>query len=321
VWRYDGETGEGGPLTIQAVDLAIGPGGMIYAWGTGSYAGPVVRYSRDLEPAPLPATGKHTYGSLYGRAGRGCSVCGMDVDARGRVFATWGTNECHVRAYDADGQLLPSERKVAPKNGDHGEEIPAVITGVSGYGGSIRVDGAGNLYLVQQGLPKGTPAPSGYERDPAWQHATGTVLQFGPEGGEPSKGEDAVVGFRGVRKVYPGVGPISRWRCVGACACTKPRFDVDPYGRLFLPNAITFSVSVRDNAGNEIVRFGRYGNFDCQGPESIEPEPPIPLGWPVAVGASDRYIYVGDCLNHRVVRVDKTFALETTCTISREKEE
>ncbi|MBM4039889.1 MAG: hypothetical protein FJ290_15400, partial [Planctomycetes bacterium] len=88
VWRYDGETGEGGLVKIKAVDLAVGPGGMVYAWGTGGYSGPVVRYTRDLEPAPLEATGKHTYGSLYGRAGRGCSVCGLDVDARGRVFAT-----------------------------------------------------------------------------------------------------------------------------------------------------------------------------------------------------------------------------------------
>jgi len=42
-----------------------------------------------------------------------------------------------------------------------------------------------------------------------------------------------------------------------------------------------------------------------------EPSPAIPIGWPVCVGASDRYIYVGDCLNHRIVRVDKKFAAES----------
>jgi hypothetical protein len=315
VWRYNGETGEGGPLKIKAVDLAIGPGGFIYAWGTGSYAGPVVRYTRDLEPAPLEATGKHTYGSLYGRAGRGCSVCGLDVDARGRVFATWGTNDCHVMGYDADGKPLPAERTAATGEEGKKQEFPALITGVSGYGGSIRVDLAGNIYLAQKGLPKDYKPPAGYEKDEAWRQAVGSILKFGPKGGERSKAEDAVMGFAGVLAVYPGCGPISQWRCDGACACTKPRFDLDPFGRLYIPNAISFSVSVRDNAGNEIIRFGGYGNFDAQGPKSKEPKPGIPLGWPVAVGATDRFIYVGDCLNHRVVRADKSFAAEATCPL------
>ena len=46
-----------------------------------------------------------------------------------------------------------------------------------------------------------------------------------------------------------------------------------------------------------------------------EPRLAIPLGWPVAVAATDRHVYVGDCLNHRVVRADKTFAVEATCPI------
>lgn len=315
IWRYHGETGEGGPLGIRAVDLAIGPGGLIYAWGTGSYAGPIVRYNRDLTPAPLPATGKHAYGSLYGRAGRGCSVCGIAADARGRVFATWGTNDCHVQAYDADGTLMPAERTAATGEEGKKREFPALITGVSGYGGSIRVDLAGNLYLVQAGLPKGFAPPKGYEKDEAYRHAVGTILKFGPNGGERSKADDARMGFSGVLALYPDCGPISRWRCDGACACTKPRFHVDPFGRLYIPNAITFSVSVRDNTGNEIVRFGHYGNFDAEGPKSVERKPEVPLGWPVAVGATARFIYVGDCLNHRVVRADKFFAAEAACPV------
>ena len=89
------------------------------------------------------------------------------------------------------------------------------------------------------------------------------------------------------------------------------------FGRLYIPNGITFSVSVRDNANNEIVRFGAYGNYDCQGPASREPNPAIPLGWPVTAGASDHAIYVGDCLNHRVVRVEKTFIAEAEVRVPR----
>jgi hypothetical protein len=308
---------------------------MVYTWGTsGRYTGPVARYTRDLAPAPLAETGKHTYGSLYGRAGRGCPVCGMDVDPGGRVYATWGANECHVRVYDAAGKLAPADRVVTVKQGGKTEQVPALITGVSGYGGSIRVDRAGNVYLVQQGLPKGFKPPRGFEKDEGFRHAAASILKFGPAGGERTKGDDAVLGFRGVLRVYPGCGPISRWRCIGACACTKPRFDVDGYGRLFIPNALAFCVSVRDNAGNEIVRFGRYGNFDAQreiggrdtgsrkggerrGSVSRPPisRPEIPLGWPVAVGAGERHVYVGDCLNHRVIRVDKTYAAEARCEI------
>ena len=301
--------GDGHPPPERFFDLQLPD------WGTGSYAGPIVRYTRELEPAPLPTTGKHTYGSLYGRAGRGCSVCGLDVDARGTVYATWGSNDCHVRAYDPNGQLVPSERTAKLGEGEEKGEAPALITGVSGYGGSIRVDPAGSIYLAQQGVPKDHKPPKGFEKDEAYRNAIGSILKFGPKGGERSKGDDAMLGFSGVQAIYPGCGPISRWRCVGACACTKPRFDVDAYGRPYIPNAITFCVSVRDNAGNEIVRFGHYGNFDAQGPGSKEPKPEVPLGWPVAAGASEKSIYVGDCLNHRVVRVDKAFAAEAVCSI------
>jgi hypothetical protein len=90
---------------------------------------------------------------------------------------------------------------------------------------------------------------------------------------------------------------------------------VDDYGRLYIPNALTFSVSIRDNADNEIAKFGGYGNFDCQGPKSKEPAPVIPLGWPVGAGASEKYVYVGDALNHRVVRVDKSYRAEAIVPI------
>jgi hypothetical protein len=238
------------------------------------------------------------------------------VDLQGRVYATFGSNECHVRVYDAKGELLEyaQREKVADSRGQ-AKEIPVAIAGVTGYGGSIRVDAAGNLYLLQAGLPKDYKAPPGYEKDEAFQQAVGTIYKFPPAGGEVKTRNGSVLGVVGAIGKYPGCGPVSRWRAVGACACTKPRFDVDGFGRLYIPNGVTFSVSVRDNADNEIAHFGGYGNFDCQGTGSKEPKPEIPLGWPVTAGASDRYIYVGDCLNHRVVRVDKQYAVQATMKI------
>lgn len=316
VWRFDGG-GEGGLLRITAVDLAIGPGGLVHTWGVeGGYHGPIARYTRELKPAPLEATGRHTYGRLSGRAGRGSSVCGMDVDARGRVYVTDGSNVCHVRVYGTDGQIVPFEQRVLVSGEKGRQEVPAAVDYVSGYGGSIRVDAAGNIYLLQAGRPKGHRPPRGYQKDEAYAATGGTILKFPPTGArraaplnEGGRGGDALA-FKDVLAMYPDCGPISGWRCDGACACTKPRFDVDAWRRLFIPNAITFRVSVRDNAGNEILQFGQYGNFDCQGPASREPRPGIPLGWPIAVGAGERHIFVGDCLNHRVVRLDKTWAAE-----------
>lgn len=312
VWRFQGESGEGGPLEIRAVDLAIGPGGTIYTWGTsGSYEGPIARYGRDLKPAPLPATGKHTFGYLYGRAGRGSSVCGLDVDAQGRVYATFGGNECHVRVYDAKGELVDFKQREKVNDPREGpKEIPVAICGASGCGGSIRVDRAGNIYLLQGGLPKDYTPPPGYEKDEAFRQAVGTIYKFPPTGGEVRSAGNRAAEVKGAIGKYAGCGPVSQWRAVGSCVCTKPRFGLDDFGRLYIPNGITFSVSVRDNADNEIVRFGAYGNFDCQGPASKEPRPDIPLGWPVTAAASDRFIYVGDCLNHRVIRADKHYAAE-----------
>jgi hypothetical protein len=310
VWRYDGVTGEGGPLEIRAVDVAIGPRGDIYTFGTpGGFEGPITRFTRDLKPSPLPSSQKNTFGYIYGRAGRGVSMCGMDVDAQGKVYATFGSNECHVRVYDAQGQLVdfPRTQKAVEKGAT---EVPVAISGVTGYGGSLRVDRAGNIYLLQGGLPPEFPFPPGFETDEAFQHALGTIYKFPPSGGEVHSTFNKVKSVSGAVAEYAGCGPVSQWRAVGSCVCTKPRFDVDDYGRLYIPNSITYSVSVRDNADNEIVRFGGYGNFDCQGPNSGQTQPEIPLGWAVTVGCSDKYIYVGDCLNHRVVRVDREFAAE-----------
>ena len=105
----------------------------------------------------------------------------------------------------------------------------------------------------------------------------------------------------------------------------KPRFDLDRYGRLAMPNAVTNSVTVLDNAGNRIVEFGAYGNLDSQyvnrdtdrgraGKPTVA-TPEIPLGWPTGVGVSEDHIYVNDTYNRRVVRVDKTFAAEAACPI------
>lgn len=306
-------------MPFRAADVAIGPGGEIFTLGTiGSFEGPVARFTRDLKPVEIPQSTKeegpaNTFGYVYNRAGRGISICGFDVDAQGRLFATYGSNECHVRAFDLQGKLIDFPRQIEDPRGKG--KVPVAITGVTGFGGSLRVDRAGNIYLLQGGVPPKYAPPAGFEQDEAWKNAVGTIYKFPPTGGEIQSANNKVKGVEGAIAEYVGCGPVSQWRAAGACVCTKPRFDVDDYGRLVIPNSITYSVSLRDNADNEIVRFGDYGNFDCQGPDSVESQPEIPLGWAVTASATDKYIYVGDCLNHRVVRVDKHFAAEVTVKV------
>jgi hypothetical protein len=315
IWRYSGETGEGGPAPIGGTDLAVAPDGTICVW-TG-WAGVLKRYTRDFKPAPLSATGKDTYGNATCRAGRGNSVGGLDYAPSGRLYVTNGCNSCLVQVYEPDGKPVEYERKAIHGGGGAATDIktpvPALITGMVDMSGSVRADAAGNAYVVQIGLPKGHVFPKGFEKDPAYLEASGVIYKFGPKGGEFQKG----IPTGSLRTYGTACGPISgNWNSTGSvCHCTKPRFDVDAYGRLYIPNGWTYKVTLLDNSDNQILTFGGYGNWDAQGPKSSEPKPEIPLGWPVFAGASDKYIYVGDALNHRVVRADKVFAADETAEV------
>ena len=132
---------------------------------------------------------------------------------------------------------------------------------------------------------------------------------------------------QGAVRAYPGLAPFSHTGFGGntCCVCRVARFDLDPYGRLVMPNAITNSVSLVDNAGNKILEFGAYGNFDSQnvnpfatGEKKGKPAvavPEIPLAWPTGAGFSEDHIYVNDTYSRRVVRVDRTCAAEATCSV------
>ena len=303
VYRYDGRSGRGGAVKLSASLLAVGPGGKIVR--VAGWRSPLACYTRGLKPSPVTADGKHSFGSFRGRAGRGCSLGGLAIDRLGWVWTLQENNGMFVGAFRPDGT-----------------PAPPVVTGLDIHASCVRLDAAGNIYIGYLDLPKGHKPPKGFEQDTAYRRATGSVLKFSPRGGRKLKlapgkkpPDGTVMGFEGVETVYPGLAPMSRWRCAGSCVCTKPRFDIDGFGRLIVPNAITFSVAVLDNAGNRIARFGHYGNFDAQGPGSAEPAPAIPLGWPTNTAAAGDHVYIADVLNHRIVRVDLDFAVTKTVTV------
>ncbi len=97
------------------------------------------------------------------------------------------------------------------------------------------------------------------------------------------------------------------------CSCEGHGFDVDSFGRVFFPNAGQFRIEVIDTNNNPITTFGKYGNEDSGGPGSRIKTPDIPLAWPSYVAVSDRYAYVADTINRRVVRVRLAYAAEASC--------
>jgi hypothetical protein len=109
------------------------------------------------------------------------------------------------------------------------------------------------------------------------------------------------------------------------CMCEGSGFDVDPFGRVFFPNLGQFRIEVIDTNNNPITTFGQYGNEDSGGDNSARPrgegsgvrgkvkKPDIPLAWPTYVAVSDRFAYVADTVNRRVVRVKLGYAAEATC--------
>ncbi|HOX04810.1 MAG TPA: hypothetical protein PK280_00295 [Planctomycetota bacterium] len=247
------------------------------------------------------------------------------------------------------------------QKGDAGEFKPtkhgltsAIIGPIPKTNGGVRVDSRGNIYIGMALFPKeGLAKPEyvariegndGWRR--VWDYMVGSVVKFPPEGGEwtrPAKDKPLPEGAKGLMMergnflggavaAYPGVAPFSggsgagtgRYEYFGKtfCDCRSARFDLDRYDRLYLPNCVTNSVRVCDNAGNTVVEFGGYANYDSQylPPELKDGKPAapvgyIPLGWPIGTGVSDEHIYVCDQLNRSVVRVDKSYSAEETVDV------
>jgi hypothetical protein len=224
------------------------------------------------------------------------------------------------------------------------ELTSAVIGPIPKTNGGVRVDSKGDIYIGVAQVPKGCQPPAMYAKDQGWAAMVGSVVRFGPDGGgwirtdpktdtvkeppgqppEPGRAIELEAGHFavGAKQVYTGIAPFSGTYGSGRasigkawCDCRSARFDLDRYDRLYLPNCVDNSVSVLDNAGNLVLRFGAYGNYDSAGPGSAVPKPEIPLGWPIGVGVSDAHIYVCDQINRRIVRVDKTCSAEETCEV------
>ncbi len=86
-----------------------------------------------------------------------------------------------------------------------------------------------------------------------------------------------------------------------------------------------FSVGVLDAGGNEIVRFGRYGNIDEPARNGVggspkaasgTPQSGIPFAWPTGVSVAGDRAYVLDRINRRIVVVRLGCRAEESCAVN-----
>jgi hypothetical protein len=261
----------------------------------------------------------------------------------------YGWNKYFVAGFGPDGKPIAGSflKGKIPTKSEGGAQAAgldsAVIGPVPAEGANIRTDLAGNIYVAMRRQPKGfVPAP-GFEKDQAYLNWTGIIAKFPPSGGTVlgAVREDDAPGTPGPKielaggtligalAAYPGISPFSGggWGTGSGdcCVCRVPRFDVDRYGRLYFPNAVTNSVTVMDNAGNSVIEFGAYGNFDSQ---FVNPNteagkagkpavagPEFPMAWPLGAAVTVGGIYVNDLYNRRVLRADLTWKAEESCEV------
>jgi len=324
--RVDGQTGDIKLLkNIYGHDVACGPEGHLFVnrstkWSPGEKT--IEKYDRDGNPVKFSGLDSHGIKKIPGNisghatlASKGFSISPLgDIVTIDKTPPHWG-----VSIYGADG-LLKTKK---------------VIDGMIKSDGSPVMDFQKNLYIAASLKPADKAYPGIFGKEPPnkfynWMY--GSIIKFPPEGGKlylptsrpwpPPKAETLrpVIKPRMKQTAYveDAIWIQSSFSALpgGAlCGCYTGRFTVDNFGRVYIPDTGRFSILIVDSANNEILRFGSYGNEDSAGPKSRVPEPEIPLSWPHAVTVGKNGIYISDFINRRIVRVNLTYAAETTINL------
>ena len=278
--------------------LYTNPGGSVWKKNAGIY-----RFFLDKKGCPPAKAGDTGSNRLTGRLWSewcftGNSDLGFAVapngnlagmDQRGNLFFFHGTEQ----KVPWDSVVLAKLSKVRPA-------------------GCVRFDLAGNLY-VGSGNRKPWKVPPVFKGDrfagQGGRSGCTKIVKYVPTGDLESGNL-----FPTAPEAPATVYEVNFGAFDSSCIQHTPRFDVDENGRIYYPTSIEPRVSVIDNAGNEILHFGTWGNRDSTGglPEDLVPTKDIPLALPNSVAATDDYIYVADMVNLRLLRIAKTFAATET---------
>ncbi len=203
----------------------------------------------------------------------------------------------------------------------HGTEAKApwkstVLAKTGGAFGCVKFDLAGNLYVgAMYGKWKIPPVFNG-DRFAGHGGRLGCtkIIRYAPTG-TLDRGNLFPKAPTAPDKVYEVNFGAFDAKCIHHIA----RFDVDPFGRILYPTSIEPRVTLMDNAGNEILHFGTWGNRDSTGglDGDLVPTKDVPMALPTSVGVTDNYIYVADAANLRILRIAKTFAAEAAAKMEK----
>ncbi len=288
---------------------------MLYSRSQGrglGWAGPVKRYRLDeakdhLVPAEVGKTGSN---DLTGDTIQvpwhitwGCGDRGLAIGPDGNLATLDPSPSKEEKNVYAVGQLRIFKRDET--------KVPWSPMDVKLMGrlGAIRYDHQGNLYVGRQERSKNIPKMFGKYK--LFQRIMGVIVKFSPTG-SLAEGDLYPTAPKAPARTYEvNLGAYgNKW-------FRTPRFGVDGWGRIYYPTSIAQRVGVIDNAGQEVLSFGTWGNRDSMGglPGDLVPTKDIPMAYPNAVDATDDYIYVGDMANCRLLRIAKTFASAATVPI------
>ncbi len=323
-------------------EMTAGKDGRVYSqtggfcWPARGIANPgsLRRYDAKGNALPFDGLGSHFLTKFYHGHHR---PAGMFITREGRIYVAAFPG---YRGRDQEEKGL--KVYVISPAGKMEKEGLVFVKGATV--GGLAVDPRGSIYLGVQVWPRGHRVPEwcakklpqdteiGHPGRAYRQH--GTLIKFPPSGGKivpdpngkymghaggyakPTEANEPipvrVEGALWMRRI--GFIPINDSDEAG-CQCENTRFDVDDYGRLFVPDLYRFRVTVLDSAGNGIVSFGSYGNMDNRGPGSPYPEPDIPFGWPIGVELAGDRVFVADLVNRRVVVTRLAYAAEALCAL------
>lgn len=328
---------------LKALDATISPDNRflysVQPWQVGRFSGGLGRFTTDARPAPVDYANVDTNiicPTVVGRLGAGIVLGGLGVhpgDNRVAVipditwtvgYPTYEPGGPEGGLYDVTKVFLYADSgRMIGANGEFADTLFEIKPGGTGGGilSSPRFDLQGNLYVgcaiwnfnnyTTNPFPNHIP-PAGYEDDNAYQWGKTCIARI-PAGARSTVDfNNALTDLELTNngRFYYSQVMMQSGHNTGFCNCRSGSFDVDYYGRLFVPNAVTGQVTIMDNNDNVIKTFGEYGNVDSWGPESPIPGPGIPLQTPVAAAASDNYVYVADQLNTRLTRVKMVYELD-----------
>lgn len=299
----------------------LGPDNSVIFWGDA-----LCRFKRDGKPFPFPSKSSHKLSGKSLGIGYtwGCMPRGMKVDRKGTIHIMYSVKGKKYNGYLAriawDGKLIDKTL------------IKMEVT-TSGLG----IDRRGCFYVLAPIRKYGSPPlPAHWEKlfktekfapyRNRYEIVMGSLLKFPATGGSivPDANGKEFEGRAYRRKKTPatsngavqwsrfGFSGIYSRRSRPACVCEVPGLEVDGHNRIFVPDPLTYSIFVFDENGNEISRFGDYGNMDSQGPGSKIPVPEIPLSYAFRFAVSDKAVYVSDAQSKRVLKVRLDYR-ETAC--------